>query len=179
MNISQPIRKAGSALVQFFSDPSNLKQVGKSVATEVALGAATQQIVPRLIGQKPAASIPQSILHAGAHSAVNVPISGALRAAGLPEIAAATTGQILGAAAANQFTNRIDPEPSEAGNQGYAEFHAMQQMQAQMEQQRYNNEIALALAKNYHAPTEIIHRNPSSELQSMESLINRNVPRYG
>jgi hypothetical protein len=179
MSISQPIRKAGTALVQFFSDPANLKQVGKSVATEAALGAAAQQIVPRMIGQKPATSIPQSILHAGAHSAVNVPVSGALRAAGLPEIAAATTGQILGAAAANQFANRIDPEPSEAGHSEYADFHAMQQLHAQMEQQSYNNQIALALAKNYHAPTEIIHRNPSSELQSMESIINKSVPRYG
>jgi hypothetical protein len=179
MSISQPIRKAGTALVQFFSDPDNLKQIGKSVATDAAMGAAAQQVVPRLIGQKPATTIPRSILHAGAHSAVNVPVSGALRAAGIPEVAASTTGQILGAAAASQIGRMIDPEPAEAGSPDYEQFHAMQQLHAQMEQQSYNNQIALALAKNYSAPTEIIHRNPSAEFQSMESLVNKMVPRYG
>jgi hypothetical protein len=179
MNLSQPIRKAGTALVEFFSDPTNLKQVGKTVAKEAAFGAAAQQVVPRLIGQKPAATLPQSLLYAGAHSAVNVPVSGALRAAGLPELAAATTGQILGSAAASQFANRIEPEVTEAGHPEYADFHAMQQMHAQMEQQSYNNQIALALAKNYSTPTEIIHRNPSAEFQSMQSIINKSVPRYG
>lgn len=179
MGMLQPIRKAGTAFIEYFSDPANLQQVGKTVAKEAVLSTAAQQVVPRLIGQKAASSVPRTLLHAGAHSAVNVPVSGSLLAAGFPGVVASTTGQILGAAAAAHLMNRIEPESAEEAHPEYAQFHAMQQMHAQMEQQSYNNQIALALAKNYHAPTEIIHRNPSAEFQSMESIINKAVPRYG
>jgi hypothetical protein len=52
-------------------------------------------------------------------------------------------------------------------------------MQAASEQQRYNNEINLALAKNYSAPTQIVHENPSADLQTMYNLVSGTVPQYG
>jgi hypothetical protein len=57
-----------------------------------------------------------------------------------------------------------------------AQLMQLQGMHAEMEQQRYNNEINLALAKNYHAPsTTVVHKNPSAELQTIYSMLNPNV----
>ena len=126
MNIPQSIRTAGSALKQYFTDPVSLKQIGKAIGTDAALGAAAQQIVPRMIGQRPAQSIPQSLIHAGVHSAVNVPVSGALQSIGTPAFAAATTGGILGSAAAAQFANQINPEIVQENHANFHQLYAMQ-----------------------------------------------------
>jgi hypothetical protein len=60
MMIPQAIRTAGTALKQFLTDPKSLKQMGQSIAAETAFATAAQQAVPRMIGQRPAQSIPQS-----------------------------------------------------------------------------------------------------------------------
>jgi hypothetical protein len=176
MNIPQSIRTAGSALKQYFTDPASLKQIGKAIGTEAALGAAAQQIVPRMVGQRPAQSIPQSLIHAGVHSAVNVPVSGALQSIGTPAFAAATTGGILGSAAAAQFANQIEPEITQENHADFHQLYAMQQMHAAEEQQRVNNQIQLAYARNYSPPTFMYHHSSRDTSTTANEMV-RNILR--
>ena len=176
MNIPQTIRTAGSALKQYFTDPASLKQIGKAIGTEAALGVAAQQVVPRIIGQRPAQSIPQSLVHAGIHSAVNVPVSGSLQALGTPSFAASTAGSILGTAAANQFANSIDPEITPENHPDFHQLYAMQQMQAASEQQRVNDQIRLAYARNYNPPSFMYHHSTKDSASTANEMV-RNILR--
>jgi hypothetical protein len=107
MNYSEPIRLAGTALQNFFSDPNTIKGIVSPAAYAI-----TNSIIPETHNQE----------HSNSH-----------------------------------------------------ELMQMQQMHAELEQQRYSNEINLALAKNYHAPTEIVHRNPSADLQTAYNIMTPNV----
>jgi len=179
MNPLQPIRVAGTALKQFFTDPANLAKMGKKAATEAVLSTVVQQTVPYLVGGRPGASLPQTLAHSGVHAAASAPVSGALQAMGMPELPAGIAGQIVGAAAAGRFSQSISPEVHDQPNPEFQQLLAMQKMHAEAEQQHYNNQIALALARNYKPPAEIIHRNPSADLQSMQSIVGATAPHYG
>jgi len=185
------IRMAGARLGKYLTDPNTLKAVGTKVAIDTALGTAVSQAVPRMLGEQPGTTPLQAAIHSGTHSLISSPISGAMKAAGMPNIAADSAGSILGGAgtqivsqAVNQglhgrmqpVSQTVTPEPQSQFSPHVAQLMQLQKMQADMEQQRYNNEINLALAKNYHAPsTTVVHRNPSAELQTYYNMLNPNV----
>ena len=175
MNYSEPIRLAGTALKNFFSDPNTIKGIGKRVLAETALNTASQQVVPRLMGKSPQHNIPQSLLNTGVHAAIAAPLAGGMQTLGVPEWAAQTGSQLVASPVAHAITNSIIPEAHNQEQINSHELMQMQQMHAELEQQRYNNEINLALAKNYRAPADIVHRNPSADLQTIYNILTPNV----
>jgi hypothetical protein len=181
-NAGQAIRMAGKNLGAYLSSPETAAQLGKQIATETALGTAVSQGVPRLMGQMPAVGPLRTAANVGLHSAIAAPVSGGLTAMGMPGAAAQTLGQITGAVGSNSLLRAmapqqaIDPETHEAPHVPGQGLHQLQQFQAAQEQQRYTNEINLALAKNYHNPvTTVVHKNPSAELETVRNLLNPNV----
>ena len=185
------MRMAGAALVKYLTNPQTLKAIGTKVAIDTALGTAVSQAVPRVLGQEPSSTPLQAAIHSGTGSLISSPVAGGMRAMGIPGIAADSAGSILGGAGAQVVSQSINqglhgrmqpvsqtvaPEPGDQMSPDTAQLMQVQGMQAEMEQQRYNNEINLALAKNYHAPmTTVVHRNPSADLQSIISMLNPNV----
>jgi hypothetical protein len=185
------MRMAGAALGKYLTNPQTLKDIGTKVAIDTALGTAVSQAVPRVLGQKPGSTPLQAAIHSGTQSLISSPVAGGMRAMGLPGIAADSAGSILGGAGAQVVSQSINqglhgrmqpvsqtvaPEPGDQMSPDVAQLMQVQGMQAAMEQQRYNNEINLALAKNYHAPsTTVVHKNPSAELQTIYSMLNPNV----
>jgi hypothetical protein len=176
MNVPQTIRTAGSALKQYFTDPGNLKNIAKATATEAAFGAAAQQLVPRMVGQRPAQSVPQSLMHAGMHSAVNVPVTGALQAAGVPGFAAATTGSILGAALAGRFANQINPEIVQEDHQNFHNLYAMQQLDAANAQNAHDMKLQEIYARNYSPPSFMYHHSTKDPASTANEMV-RNILR--
>lgn len=170
MNPMQPIRVAGTALKEFFTDPASLAKMGKKAATEAALSTAVQQTVPYLVGSKPGASLPRTLAHAGVHAAASTPVAGALQAVGMPEMPAMLAGQIVGAAAANRFSQSISPEVHDQPNPEFQQLLAMQKMQGEQEQQRYNNQIQLAYARNYSAPSFIHHSSSGNPAETASKI---------
>ena len=176
------VRMAGKNLGAYLSSPQTAAQLGKQIATETALGTAVSQGVPRLLGQAPAVGPLRTAANIGLNSAIAAPVSGGLAAMGMPGAAAQTLGQITGAVGASSLLNSmarpqsIEPETHEAQHVYGHELHQQQQFHAEQEQQRYNNEINLALAKNYHNPTTtIVHRNPSAEFDTIQRMLNPSV----
>ena len=181
-NAGQAIRLAGKNLGAYLSSPQTAAQLGKQIATETALGTAVSQGVPRLLGQAPAVGPLRTAANIGLNSAIAAPVSGGLAAMGMPGAAAQTLGQITGAVGASSLLNSmarpqaIDPETNDAQHMYGQDLHQFQQFHAAQEQQRYTNEINLALAKNYHNPvTTVVHKNPSAELETVRNLLNPNV----
>jgi hypothetical protein len=185
------MRMAGAALGKYLTSPQTLKNIGTKVAVDTALGTAVSQAVPLILGQEPSVTPLQAAIHSGAGSLVGSPIAGGMRAMGLPGIAADSAASILGGAGAQVVSQSINqglhgrmqpvsqavaPEPGDQMSPDTAQLMQLQRMHAEMEQQRYNNEINLALAKNYHAPmTTVVHKNPSAELQSIIGMLNPDV----
>ena len=176
------VRMAGKNLGAYLSSPETAAQLGKQIATETALGTAVSQGVPRLMGQAPAVGPLRTLANTGLHSAIAAPVSGGLAAMGMPGAAAQTVGQITGAVGSNSLlramapAQAIDPETNDAPHVPGQGLHQLQQFHAEQEQQRYANEINLALAKNYHSPvTTVVHKNPSAELETVRNLLNPNV----
>jgi hypothetical protein len=176
------IRLAGTNLGAYLSNPQTAKTLGKQIATETALGTAVSQGVPRLLGQTPAVGPLRTLANTGLHSAIAAPVSGGLTAMGMPGAAAQTVGQITGAVGSHSLlramapAQAIDPETNDSPQVYGQDLQQLQQFHAAQEQQRYTNEINLALAKNYHSPmTTIVHKNPSAELETVRNLLNPNV----
>ena len=185
------VRMAGAALGKYLTNPQTLKDIGTKVAVDTALGTAVSQAVPRVLGQQPNSTPLQAAIHQGAQSLIGSPIEGGMRAMGLPNIAASSAASILGGAGAQVVSQSINqglhgrmqpvsqavaPEPGDQMSPDTAQLMQLQGMHAEMEQQRYNNEINLALAKNYHAPmTTVVHKNPSADLQSIIGMLNPNA----
>jgi len=101
---------------------------------------------------------------------------------GMPSAAAQTVGQITGAVGSHSLlramapAQSIDPETNDAPHVYGQELQQLQQFHAAQEQQRYNNEINLALAKNFHNPTTtIVHKNPSAEFDTVQKMMNPSV----
>lgn len=180
-NAIKGARMAGSALGKYFSNPATYSTLGKQVALETALGTAVQQGIPRALGM-PAPSLGSSLMHTALNSAMVHPLTGGMEAMGAPKWAANTTGAILGGAGAQLVSQAVsrpiaEPEPHEAPNPQLAEYRQLQQINADMENQRYQNQIQLAYARNFRMPTVIEHRNPSADLETMHRVLTQ-MPRY-
>lgn len=169
--IPQAIRTAGTALKQFFSNPENLAQMGKNVAAETAFGTAVQQGLPRVLGMAPGQSIPRSFLQTGVQAAVGVPVTKGLEVMGAPQIGSAMAGNILGSYAAARLANQIEPEIVQENNPDFHQLYAMQKMQADAEQQRVNNQIQLAYARNYNPPSFIYHHSSKDPAEMANQMV--------
>jgi hypothetical protein len=176
------IRLAGTNLGAYLSNPQTVKTLGKQIATETVLGTAVAQGVPRLMGQTPAVGPLRTAANIGLNSVIAAPMSGGLTAMGMPKAAAQTVGQITGAVGSQALLRAmtpprsIDPETNDAPHAYGQDFSQMQQFHAAQEQQRYTNEINLALAKNYHNPvTTVVHKNPSAEFETVQRMLNPGV----
>lgn len=167
-------RMAGTAMKGFFSRPAVQEALGKTAVT-----AGAQQLIPRLQGLRPAYSVAGSVARGGLEAAVSTPVEFGLRKAGVPAALAGLGGSLVAAPIVHMVGQAITPEPQHSFQADYNQLAQLQQIQAASEQQRYNNEINLAMAKNYSAPTQIIHKNPSAELQTMYNLVSGTVPKYG
>lgn len=172
-------RMAGQAMKAHFSNPATLSALGKQIALDTTVNAAAQQVLPRLVNQQPQQTIPQSLIHAAIHSGIAAPISSGMEAFGVPASVANLTGQIAATPLSNAVSNIITPEPHQQPYSSGNDLMQMQQYHADLEQQRYNNEISLAIARNYKSPTEIVHRNPSADLETMYKIMSGPVPQYG
>ena len=172
--LNDTARMAGAAMKEFFGNPGVRSALGKTVTT-----AGAEQLLPRALGQQPARSVMGSIARGGLEAAISTPVEMGLRSAGVNPMIAGLGGSLIAAPITQMVSQAIAPEPKHAYQAEYNQLMQMQEMQAAAEQQHYNNQINLALAKNYSAPTQIIHRNPSAELQTMYQLSSGSVPRYG
>ena len=175
------LRLAGSALKAYLTNPATIKEIGKQVATEAALGTAVQQIAPRLMGMNPGQNLASSLGTNILHSAASAPLEGAMRTVGIPGVVARPVSSMLGSAGlyhAQQGMGGqrpIDPEPHQAGNPSLDQYRQLQAMQMEAENQSYKNQIALAYAKNYSFPTRIVHSNPSADLSTLQGALNQRV----
>jgi hypothetical protein len=176
------IRMAGKNLGAYLTNPKTAKTLGTQIATETALGAAVAQGIPRLTGQSPAVGPLRTLANTGLHSAISAPVSGGLTAMGMPKSVAQTLGGITGSVGSQALSRAmttpqaIDPETNDAPHAYGQDFAQMQQFHAAQEQQRYTNEINLALAKNYHNPvTTVVHKNPSAEFETVQRMLNPTV----
>jgi len=167
-------RMAGTAMKEFFSRPSVRSALGKTVVT-----AGAEQLLPRALGQQPVRSAMGSIARGGLEAAISTPVEMGLKAAGVNPLIAGLGGSLVAAPLTQMVSQAIAPEPQHSFRSEYDQLVQLQKMQAASEQQRYNNEINLALAKNYSAPTQIVHKNPSADLQTMYNLVSGTVPQYG
>ena len=167
-------RMAGTALKEFFGRPAVRSALGKTAVT-----AGAEQLLPRALGQQPVRSAMGSIARGGLEAAISTPVEMGLKAAGVNPMIAGLGGSLVAAPLTQMVSQAISPEPQQAYQTEYSQLIQAQQLHASEEQQRYNNEINLALAKNYSTPTQIIHKNPSAELETMYRLTSGSVPQYG
>jgi hypothetical protein len=175
-NAGETIRLAGTNLGAYLSNPQTAKALGKQVALQTAVGTTLGQAVPRMMGQTPAESPLQTAKRVAMHAGISAPISGGLSAMGMPHVAAGPIGEAAGALGSHFLSRSIDPEPNDQPQVLGQDLQQLQQFHAAQEQQRYTNEINLALAKNYHSPvTTVVHKNPSAELETVRNLLNPNV----
>ena len=175
-NAKQAIRLAGTNLGTYLSSPQTAKAIGQQVALQTAVGTVLGQGVPRMMGRTPSESPLQTAKRAALSSAISSPVSGGVAAMGVPHLAAGPAGDAAGMLGSHFLSGFIDPEPHEQPQASGADMQNFQQFHAAHEQQRYNNEINLALAKNYHNPTTtIVHKNPSAEFDTVQKMLNPNV----
>ena len=190
------IKLAGQALKSFFSQPSVqqfAKKAAANAAIEAGVGVATEQLLPRVLGARPEASLGESILRQGVSSAIGSPIASVLEDKGLPKSVANLTGALVGQPAGQAFVQAalpgnqtyplgVDPEPHQAGYAQYGQLMARQQLEAQAERERYNNMINLALARNYNPPSFIHHQSSGTPPQEVAMNLVKSgfsAPSYG
>ena len=170
---------AGTKLGQYATNPQTAQALGKKVALDTALGVAVPTAVSYAVGA--GAPDPRRLAkQAALSSIISSPISGGLTAMGVNPALASAAGSIAAAAGTSAISRPITPEPFAEQRAALNQHMMMRKMAMEEEQQRYNNEIALAYARNAHAPKTVVeHRNPSAELASKlqfaQNAFNTNV----
>lgn len=164
----QAVRMAGTKLGQYATSPQTAQALGKKVALDTALGVAVPTAISYAVGAD--APDPRRLAkHAALSSIISSPVSGGLTTMGVNPALASAAGSIAAAAGTSAISRPITPEPFQGQRAALNQHLMLRQMAMQEEQQRYNNEIALARARNSRAPeTTVIHRNPSAEFDTMQ-----------
>lgn len=172
----QAVRMAGQNLGTYLTNPATAAALGKQIAVDTAVGTALGQAVPRMMGRTPAESPLQTAKKAALHAGISSTLGGSLSAMGVPKAVSGLAGTTAGMLGSHFLSRSIDPEPNDQPQTPGGEMQHLQQFHAAQEQQRYNNEINLALAKNYHAPvTTVVHRNPSAEFETVQRMLQPSV----
>jgi len=181
---AKAVRLAGSALKQYFTDPATYQQLGNKVALDTALGTATSQVVPRVLGVQ-APGIRQTALNTVMHSAISHPVTGGLTAVGVTPWASQVIGQTAGGVGTQLLSGamRQNGLPNQSAQNvitpEMAQYMQLQRFNAEMEEHKYRNQINLAAVRNYSPPTEIVHRNPSAEFSEVMRVLNPPSVQYG
>jgi len=177
----QFMRMAGAKLGEHLAKPSVknfAREAAVGAALEAGVGIGAEQLLPRALGQRPQASLGESVLRQGASAAIGSPVATALGRVGVPgsvaQFGGALVGQPIGQAVAQgilpghqQYPLGIDPEPHQAGHANYGQLMAAQQFEAAREQQRAENQIALAYARNSSSPSFIQHFSSGMQPQDV------------
>lgn len=169
------IRKAGQLISQLISKPG-FRDYATNVGIEAGAQVAAEQLLPRVLGQQPEASLAESVLRQGTSAAVGVPVQKGMQKLGLPQAVSYVGSQLI-AQPTGQFVTQallpgnqsyplaIDPEPAEAGHANYGQLMAEQQIQAANEKMKYDNMVRLAMARNYNPPSFVRHSSSGSAPQ--------------
>jgi hypothetical protein len=177
MGVLNKIRMAGTALGNYATSPETAKALAQRIALDTAIGTAGSQLIPRIQGMQPQ-PLAASVGNAALGSVLSSPVAGAATAMGVHPGIAGLAGTLSAAAGMSALSNMqqpsrsIDPEINESGPTHLSEYMQLQQFHAGLEQQRYNNEIMLARIKNSKPEsTEVVHRNPSAEFESVRQMM--------
>ena len=153
---------AGTNLGQYLTSPQTAQALGRKVALDTALGVAVPTAVSYAVGAG-APDYKRLAKQAAVHSMISSPVSMGLAAMGMNPLLANAAGSV---AAASALSRPVAPEPFPEQRAALNQHMMLRRLAMEEEQQRYNNEIALAYVRNYRSPaTTVIHRNPSAELE--------------
>jgi len=174
-----------------------IEKVGELLRTPYAMqtgiGIAAEQIAPRLMG-KQAPNLGESVVRQAASQGIGMPVSAGLQAGGVNPVIAGFGGQLAGQAAGQFATDTIlpgkqqypvnfgegpttptgatkftaEPEYSQVVRPSTKDLSAVQAQEAITEREKY--EYRLKLAQIEKMPSTVMHMNPDSGMQSLNSL---------
>jgi hypothetical protein len=181
-NTVKAVRMAGTNLGQYLTSPQTAQALGRKVALDTALGVAVPTAVSYAVGAG-APDYKRLAKQAAVHSMISSPVSGGLTAMGMNPALANAAGSVAAAFGTSALSRPVATEPFPEQRAALNQHMMLRRLAMEEEQQRYNNEIALAHARNSRAPeTTVIHRNPSAEFATMQQFaqhaLNPNV-QYG
>ncbi len=163
----------------------------KQELRSAAIFAGAEQILPRVMGQKPQASIPESIVRQLGAATVAMPVSAGLRGIGLPPDMASITGQYIGQPLGHQIADTLlpgnqvhpfadptgavrisrEPESAEIRRPTTADLMGKQEMDAM--RTRYNYRLALAEAEGRDRHSFVHHESPVGMAQAANDIAAR------
>ena len=174
-----------------------VKNIGRMAtspyAMQTGIGIAAEQIAPRLMGRQ-APNLGESVVRQAASQGIGMPVSAGLQAGGVSPIIAGFGGQLAGQVAGQFATDTIlpgkqqypvnfgegpttptgatkftaEPEYSQVVRPSTQDLSAVQAQEAITEREKY--EYRLKLAQIEKMPSTIMHMNPDSGMQSLNSL---------
>ena len=174
-----------------------VKNIGRMAtspyAMQTGIGIAAEQIAPRLMGRQ-APNLGESVVRQAASQGIGMPVSAGLQAGGVNPVIAGFGGQLAGQAAGQFATDTIlpgkqqypvnfgegpttatgatkftaEPEYSQVVRPSTQDLSAVQAQEAITEREKY--EYRLKLAQIEKMPSTVMHMNPDSGMQSLNSL---------
>ena len=174
-----------------------VKNIGRMAtspyAMQTGIGIAAEQIAPRLMGRQ-APNLGESVIRQAASQGIGMPVSAGLQAGGVNPVIAGFAGQLAGQAAGQFATDTIlpgrqqypvdfgqgpttptgatkhtaEPEYSQVVRPSTQDLSAVQAQEAITEREKY--EYRLKLAQIEKMPSTVMHMNPDSGMQSLNSL---------
>lgn len=192
------IRMAGPELVKGLAKLGIAGALTNPIEGALAkgLGSATQRIAGTPFGIKAGEAASQAVARGKGMVGIAGPAApaamtaqriargtaGLVATTAAPFIADYAAGQLINAVTPgpqNQFVSSapIEPEVTQAGHATYDRLLAQQQFQAQMEQMRANNRIALAEIEK--GPSHVYHSTTGNPLATAQAIFGRGVPQYG
>jgi len=174
-----------------------VKNIGKMAtspyAIQTGVGIAAEQIAPRLMGRQ-APNLGESVVRQATSQGIGMPVSAGLQLGGVNPTIAGFGGQLAGQVAGQFATDAIlpgrqqypvdfgegpttptgatkhtaEPEYSQVVRPSTQDLSAVQAQEAITEREKY--EYRLKLAQIEKMPSTVMHMNPDSSMQSLNSL---------
>ena len=174
-----------------------VKKVGELLRTPYAVntgvGIAAEQLIPRAMGRQ-APNLGESFVRQATSQGIGMPVSAGLQAGGVGPTIAGFGGQLAGQVAGQMATDAIlpgrqqypvdfgegpttptgatkhtaEPEYSQVVRPSTRDLSAVQAQEAITEREKY--EYRLKLAQIEKMPSTVMHMNPDSGMQSLNSL---------
>ena len=174
-----------------------VKNIGKLATTPFAVqtgvGVAAEQLIPRAMGRQ-APGLGESVIRQGVGQGIGMPVYAGLTAGGVSPTIAGVGGQLAGQVAGQFATDAIlpgrqqypvdfgegpttptgatkhtaEPEYSQVVRPSTKDLSAVQAQEAITEREKY--EYRLKLAQIEKMPSTVMHMNPDSGMQSLNSL---------
>ena len=174
-----------------------VKNIGRMAtspyAIQTGVGIAAEQIAPRLMGRQ-APNLGESVVRQATSQGIGMPVSAGLQLGGVNPTIAGFGGQLAGQVAGQMATDAIlpgrqqypvdfgegpttptgatkhtaEPEYSQVVRPSTQDLSAVQAQEAITEREKY--EYRLKLAQIEKMPSTVMHMNPDSGMQSLNSL---------